>query len=253
MDNHIKKIIEEKFESKKQQRFFYAKSSDKSLPKKERRDWSKWAKEYSSKTDFKELPDEVETNVDEIVDEKGNIMRKKIPLTPASKGSSRKTTDQVVQTSAGQMGNHGIAGNGRHTSTIKYWTEADMSRALGYDKTLGVDADKEDAERYFKKKLGLGDDESEERLSSYGYDDDLGDDRVRLIENPKKYINDYVESILNKKTTNIDIIKRDQLEDMTSELNPIIKRQIKSLKNTLRKNDISIDDVIDLFKNETDE
>jgi hypothetical protein len=83
------------------------------------------------------------------------------------------------------MGTHGVTGFGRHSSTLKFWAEADMSKALGYDKTLGQDADKEDAEKYFKKKLGLGDDESEERLSTYGYDDNLSGDKVRLIENPK--------------------------------------------------------------------
>lgn len=34
MDKYVKNIIEETFASKKQQRFFYAKASDKSLPKK---------------------------------------------------------------------------------------------------------------------------------------------------------------------------------------------------------------------------
>jgi hypothetical protein len=252
MDNFIKKIIEEKFESKKQQRFFYAKASDKSLPKKERKKWSKWAKEFSDDTDFEKIPDKVETTVDEIVDEKGNIGRKKIPLTKASKGASKTTTDQAVKTSAGQMGTHGVTGFGRHSSTLKFWAEADMSKALGYDKTLGQDADKEDAEKYFKKKLGLGDDESEERLSTYGYDDNLSGDKVRLIENPKKYINDYVESVLKKRITNDDLVKRDQSEDVKSELNPIIKRQVQSLKNTLKRNDISISDVMDILKNETD-
>jgi hypothetical protein len=255
MDNFIKKIIEEKFESKKQQRYFYAKSSDKSTPKKERKKWSKLAKEFSDDTDFEKLPNEIKKDVDEIVDEKGNIQRKKIPLTKNSKGASRKTTDQVVQTSMGQMGTYGVIGGGKHTSTLRYWGEADMSKALGYDETLGQDADKEQAEKYFKKKLGLGDEESEERLSSYGYDDDLSGDKVRLIENPKKFVGDYVESVLKKRTTSDDLVKKDQNEDIKSELNPIIKRQIKSLRNTLKRNEISIKDFMDMFKkdNDTDE
>jgi len=56
---------------------------------------------------------------------------------------------------------------------------------LGYEKTLGNDEDREDAEDYFKKDLGLDDKEAEERLSSYGYDEDLKGDKVRLIENRK--------------------------------------------------------------------
>jgi hypothetical protein len=48
------------------------------------------------------------------------------------------------------------------------------------------------------------------------------------------------------------LVKRDQSEDVKSELNPIIKRQVQSLKNTLKRNDISISDVMDILKNETD-
>jgi hypothetical protein len=68
------------------------------------------------------------------------------------------------------MGTHGV--HGTHTS-LRYWAEADLSKALGYEKTLGNDEDREDAEDYFKKDLGLDDKEAEERLSSYGYDEDL--------------------------------------------------------------------------------
>ena len=52
MNHFFKKVIEETFASKKQQKFFYAKASDKSIPKKERKKWGKWASEFSSKTDF---------------------------------------------------------------------------------------------------------------------------------------------------------------------------------------------------------
>jgi hypothetical protein len=249
MDNYIKSIIEEKFASKKQQRYFYAKASDKSTPKKERKKWSKWAKEFSDDTDFKNLPDKVEKDVDEIVDSKGNFGVNKIPDTKDSKGASKKTTDQIVKTSAGSMGTHGV--HGTHTS-LRYWAEADLSKALGYEKTLGQDADIENAEDYFQDDLGLDDKETEERLSSYGYDEDLEGDKVRLIENPKKYIQDYVESVLSKKTQNSDLVKKDQTEDVDSELSPIVKKQISALKKTLIKNNLSVKDVLKLL-NKNDE
>lgn len=249
MDNYIKSIIEEKFASKKQQRYFYAKASDESIPKKERKKWSKWAKEFSSDTDFKKLPDEVEKDVDEIVDTKGNVAVNKIPTTKDSKGGSKKTTDEIVKTSAGSMGTHGV--HGTHTS-LRYWAEADLSKALGYEKTLGNDEDREYAEDYFKKDLGLDDKEAEERLSSYGYDEDLKGDKVRLIENPKKYVEDYVESVLSKKTQNSDLVKKDQTEDIDKELNPIIKKQILALKTTLVKNNLSVKDVIKLLNKDNE-
>lgn len=247
MDKYIKNIIEETFASKKQQRFFYAKANDKSISKKERNKWSKWAKEYSDDTDFKKIPEKVETEVDEIVDEKGNVARKKTPITKSSKGGSRSITDKVVKTGAGSMGIHGV--HGTHTS-LRYWAEADLSKALGYEKTLGSDEDIEGAYEYFEDDLGMTDDEAKERLSSYGYDEKLKGDKVRLIENPKKFVKDYVESVLKKKSTSDDLVKKDQAEDIDSELNPIIKRQVMSLKNTLVKNNVSVEDVINILKQE---
>lgn len=244
MDKYVKNIIEETFASKKQQRYFYAKANDKSLSKKERNKWSKWAKEFSAKTDFEEIPNEVETEVDEIVDEKGNISRKKVPVSKDSKGNTKKTTDQVVKTGGGSMGIHGV--HGTHTS-LRYWAESDMSKALGFEKTLGQDADLEDAEDYFEKELGMDDKEAEERLNSYGYDDNLEGDKVRLIENPKKFIQDYVESVLSKKSTSDDLVKKDQTEDIEKNLNPIVKKQLTALKNTLVKNNLSVKDVLKLL------
>ena len=244
MDKYVKNIIEETFASKKQQRFFYAKAGDKSLSKKERSKWSKWAKEFSSKTDFEEIPNEVESEVDEIVDDKGNVSRKKVPVSKDSKGNTKKTTDQVVKTGGGSMGIHGV--HGTHTS-LRYWAEADMSKALGFEKTLGQDADKEDAEDYFEKELGMSEPEADERLSSYGYDDNLEGDKVRLIENPKKFIQDYVESVLSKKSTSDDLVKKDQTEDIEKNLNPIVKKQLTALKNTLVKNNLSVKDVLKLL------
>jgi hypothetical protein len=145
------------------------------------------------------------------------------------------------------MGVHGV--HGTHTS-LRYWAESDMSKSLGFEKTMGVDADKEDAEEYFKDDLGLGDDEAEERLSSYGYDENLPDDKVRLIENPKQYVQDYVESVLSKKNDVSDIVTKDQHEDVSAELNPIIKKQINSLKKTMVKNNLSVKDIINLFDKE---
>jgi len=242
MDKYIKNIIEETFASKKQQRFFYAQAAKGG---KKGKKWAKWAKEFSSKTDFDKIPDEAkEKEIDEIVDEKGNISRKKVPVSKDSKGNTKKTTDQVVKTGGGSMGIHGV--HGTHTS-LRYWAEADMSKALGYEKTLGQDADKEDAEDYFEKELGMSEPETDERLSSYGYDEKLEGDKVRLIENPKKYIQDYVESVLMKKSKNGDLVNKDQMEDVDKELNPIVKKQIEALKNTLVKNNLSVKDVLKLL------
>ena len=63
---------------------------------------------------------------------------------------------------------------------------------------------------------------------------------------------DYVESVLSKKTQNSDLVKKDQTEDIDKELNPIIKKQIIALKNTLVKNNLSVKDVIKLLNKDNE-
>jgi hypothetical protein len=244
MNNFIKQIIEEKFVSKKQQRKFYAQSQNKDLSKSERLKWKKMADEFSSKTDFDKLPEKAEeSEIDEIVDEKGNIKRGKKSGDISKKGiTQKKTTDQVVKTGAGSMGIHGV--HGTHTS-LRYWAEADMSKSLGYDDTLGQDLDKDDAERHFKKELKLSDDETEDRLEKMGYDEDLPDEQIRLVENPKKFIEEFIESLMLNKSKDNDIVNK---TDEIKEVNPLIKRQINSLKDTLKSNNLSVDDVLEYLK-----
>ena len=56
----------------------------------------------------------------------------------------------------------------------------------------------------------------------------------------------------NQRSSSKDLITKDQTEDVSKEISPIIQRQIKSLKNTLVKNNLSIQDVIKLL-NKNDE
>jgi hypothetical protein len=246
MNNFIKQVIEEKFASKAQQRFFYAKANEKGKSKKEKNKWGKWAKEFSDDTDYDKIPNKVEkkeseSEVDEIVDVKGNIQRSKKSPTAATKGvTQNRTSDEVAKTGTGQMGSFGGAGSQPYR---RYWGESDMSKALGYEKTLGQDADLEDAEEYFEKELGMGDSEAEERLNAIGYDPNLPDDKVRLVENPKKFIEEYIESLMSKKTNENDIVT-----DGVKEISPIVKKQIKSLKNTMDSHNLSIEDLIKHLK-----
>jgi len=247
MNNFIKQVIEEKFASKKQQRFFYAKAGDKSIPKKERKKWGKWAKEFSDKTDFEKIPDEAEKEIDEFVDRFGNIKVGNKPPNLRTKGiSSDLTSDEVVKTGGGSMGIHGV--HGTHTS-LRYWAEADLSKSLGYDDTLAKDEDYEDAKDHFKDELGLDEPEIDDRLSQMGYDKNLENDKVRLIENPKSFIEEYIDELLLKKSFNNDIVKKDQKEVEEKDMNPIILKQIKSLKNTLSSHNLSVEDIMKYLKN----
>jgi hypothetical protein len=59
-----KNQLTEKFKSKKQQKYFYSKCDDAST--KEEKKWCKMAKEFSSKTDFENLPEEINVNKKEL-------------------------------------------------------------------------------------------------------------------------------------------------------------------------------------------
>lgn len=246
MNNFIKQVIEETFSSKAQQRFFYAQAGKGG---KKGKKWSKWAKEYSDKTDFKKIPEKVEKEeeVDEIVDKQGNISRSKKPSNINTKGiTSNTTTDEVVKTGRGAMGSYGTTGVQNYR---RYWGESDMSKALGAEDTIMKDADYDDAKKHFENNLGLDEPETEERLSQMGYDKKLPDDKVRLVENPKKFMEEYIESIIKGKNKDNDIVsKEEEVEEV--ELNPIIKRQLKSLKNSMKTYGLKPDHIMKGLKDD---
>jgi hypothetical protein len=71
-------VIKEKFESKSQQKYFFARCNDKSLSKKERNKWCKMADEFASKTkNFSKLPEKKKTETKEnYLDMVGKAMNK---------------------------------------------------------------------------------------------------------------------------------------------------------------------------------
>lgn len=247
MNNFIKQVIEEKFASKAQQRFFYAKANEKGKPKKEKKKWSKWAKEFSDDTDYEKIPNKVEKEVDEVVDEKGNIAMGKKPTNFNKVGiTQNKTTDEVVKTAHGQMGAIGkVSGRGA-MNTMKYWAESDMSKVLGADKLLnGDDVDYEEAKDEYED-LGIEDPiEQDKRAKQLGFDPKLPDGQQRIVENPKKYMEEYIESVLSKKKMDNEIVSK---ETEMKEISPIIKKQIKSLKNSMDSHNLTIDDIMNHLK-----
>lgn len=248
MNNFIKQVIEEKFASKAQQRFFYAKANEKGKPKKEKKKWSKWAKEFSDKTDYDEIPDKVEKEVDEIVDEKGNFAKDKKPTNFNTKGiTSDSDTDTAVKTSAGATSISPIMGMGYR----RYWGESDMSKALGAEDTIMNDADYEEAKKKFIE-LGVTDPkELEDRLGQMGYDPKLPDDKVRLVENPKKFMEEYIDNLLKQKGKDNDVIsKEEEVEEV--EINPIVAKQIKSLKNSMKTYGLKPDHILKGLKDDNE-
>jgi hypothetical protein len=249
MNNFIKQVIEEKFASKAQQRFFYAKANEKGKPKKEKKKWSKWAKEFSDDTDFKEIPDKVEKEeeVDEIVDATGNFAKSKKPTNSRAEITSNSTSDEVALTGAGQSSISPKLGMGFR----RYWGESDMSKALGAEDTIMDDASYEEAKKKFID-LGVTDPkELEDRLGQMGYDPKLPDDKVRLVENPKKFMEEYIDNLLKQKGKDNDVLsKEEEVEEI--EINPIVAKQIKSLKNSMKTYGLKPDHILKGLKDDNE-
>jgi acetate kinase len=79
--------------------------------------------------------------------------------------------------------------------------------------------------KHFTKKLGLSKEDAVEKLKQLGYIPGQ-EEIVRLVENPKQYMSDYIDSVLVKKKAEEDVISK---EDETTEINPLIIKQIESL------------------------
>ena len=78
-----------------------------------------------------------------------------------------------------------------------------------------------------------------------GYPEELeGTGKIRLIENPKKYIEEY----LAKKMKDNELVKKDQLETSRKTINPIILKQLKSMKQTLKDNNLTAKDITEYLE-----
>jgi hypothetical protein len=252
MNNFIKQVIEEKFASKAQQRFFYAKANEKGKPKKEKKKWSKWAKEFSDKTDYDKIPDKVEKEeeeVAEIVDAAGNFAKSKKPTDFSSKGTtSNSTSDEVALTGAGQSSISPKLGMGYR----RYWGESDMSKVLGADKLLhSDDVDYEEAKDEYEN-LGIKDpEEQDKRAKQLGFDPSLPDGKQRIVENPKKFMEEYIDNLLKQKGKDNDVLsKEEEVEEV--EINPIVAKQIKSLKNSMKTYGLKPDHILKGLKDDNE-
>jgi hypothetical protein len=245
MNNFIKQVIEEKFASKAQQRLFFAKAKGGKNKK-----WSKWAKEFSDKTDYSKIPDKVEKEeeVDEIVDAAGNFAKGKKPGNPKSGVTSDSTSDEFALTGAGQSSISPKLGMGYR----RYWGESDMSKVLGADKLLHSDnVDYEEAKDTYDE-LGIEDpEEQDKRAKQLGFDPSLPDGKQRIVENPKKFMEEYIDNLLKQKGKDNDVLsKEEEVEEV--EINPIVAKQIKSLKNSMKTYGLKPDHILKGLKDDNE-
>jgi hypothetical protein len=193
--------------------------------------------------------------IDELVDEDGNMLGSRIPflnqtLTP------HKTTDQTVAMS--RVTNDPVTrgyrvyyGEGEE-STDDVINEVDYSEAFGYEETK--DMDFKNTVKTLKK---MGVENAVERANQFGKlpkaKKEDGELRQRLSEKDtieeqqKKMMKKMVEDILTKKSKDSsDVIKNNGISK-------ILKKNLKSIKNIADKEGISINMLIKALKSSDDE
>ena len=84
-----------------------------------------------------------------------------------------------------------------------------------------------------------------------GYDENLPEPMVRLVENPKKFMEEYIDNLLKQKGKDNDVLsKEEEVEEV--EINPIVAKQIKSLKNSMKTYGLKPDHILKGLKDDNE-
>ena len=207
------------------------------------------------KSKVKKSKDELE----ELVDFDGTMNNSKIPiLDPRTTAPGLSTMDKRV--AAGHQTQDPLMRGYRVYYGESVVREEDMEDAFGYEETKFMDA--EDTIDYFIDELDFDPRDAEERASEMGKDPNLDDSseykkdkdfvmKGRLVEKEKTFtkedIQKMAEEIVIKKSDDNEITKKELNNDNIS---PIIKRNIKALKNMASADGISLPQLVKMLKNE---
>lgn len=192
----------------------------------------------------------VEQEVTELIDDDGTWLSSNSRIMdPASTGVGTKTTDQIVPAARNPRdpllrGWYGYYGEGH----VK---EENMTKAFGWKDTKDMDA-KETLD-YFKDELGMDDEKAEVRV-----DDEFGKsperDKKSKFKNKKGFIG---RPILKEKEIDEDVLLNKEKEENNTEkgklkdlINPLLIRNIRSLKKMAKEHGVSVRDLMQMLKDE---
>lgn len=211
---------------------------------------------FKNKTKELEEPKE---ELEELVDFDGTMNNSKIPiLDPRTTAPGLSTMDKRV--AAGHQTQDPLMRGYRVYYGESVVREEDMADAFGYDETKFMDA--EDTINYFVDELEFDHDEAEGRAAEMGKDPKLDKKskfkkdknfvmKGRLVEKEKVIskgeIQKMAEELIVKKTDDKELTRKELSNDSVS---PIIKRNIKALKNMASTDGISLPQLIKMLKNE---
>ena len=211
---------------------------------------------FKNKVKEKEEPKE---ELDELVDFDGTMNNSKIPiLDPRTTAPGLSTMDKRV--AAGHQTQDPLMRGYRVYYGESVVREEDMADAFGFEETKYMDA--EDTIDYFVDELDFDQRDAEDRAAEMGKDPELDDTskfkklknfvmKGRLTEKEKVFtkedIQKMAEEIILKKSDDKELTKKELNGDSVS---PIIKRNIKALKNMASADGISVPQLIKMLKNE---
>ena len=203
-----------------------------------------------------ELESDSKEEIDELVDFDGTMNNSKIPiLDPMTTAPGLSTMDKRV--ASGHQTQDPLTRGYRVYYGESVVKEEDMEDAFGYDETKFMDA-KETID-YFVDELDFTERDAEDRATEMGKDPEMDDTsrfkklknfvmRGRLVEKEKTFTKEDVqkmaEEIILQKSDDRTISSKDE------EVSPIIKRNIKALKNMADAEGISIPKLLKMFKDE---
>ena len=190
-----------------------------------------------------------EQEVTELVDADGTWLSSNTPiLDPASTGIGTKTMDQIIPAARNPRDTFMRRGYGE--SRVK---EEDMSKAFGYKNTKDMDA-KETLD-YFKDELEMDDESAEHRVEDE-FGKSLERDKKSKFKNKKGFIGrpilkekeseDIAEDVLVDKETN----DQENIKKRVLDINPLLVRNIKSIKKMAKENGITVRELIMMLKDE---
>jgi hypothetical protein len=189
-----------------------------------------------------------EEEVTELIDFDGTWKTSNVPiLDPASTGVGTKTTDQIAaatKTPRDVFMRGGVSFRGESVMA-----EEDMEKSFGFDGTKFMDY--KETVNYYQDELGLDKDAAEERAIQQGKKPNLQKRAPKKIKKKKNFID---RLILKEKgiDENEDIIEDVLLdkEKNNDNINPILLKNVNSIKRMAKKQGISIQKLITLIKNE---
>ena len=196
-----------------------------------------------------------EQEVTELVDADGTWLSSNTPiLDPASTGINTKTMDQIVPAARNPRdpllrGWYGYYGE-------NHVKEEDMSKAFGYEDTKDMDA--EETIDYFQDELDLDKGSAIKRAIQQGKKPGRDERTPKDIKKKENFID---RLILKEKDIDEGDIAEDTLVDKEKndednvgkkrlEINPLLVRNIKSIKKMAKENGITVKELIMMIKNE---